>query len=129
MKFPKFMKPKTLFSGLAIAGAASLFSLANGSTVSADTISVTPSSDDWGNGMMYFSKDGVPSWTNYVVLRLNGRVVFCLDPWTLAVHGADYDYNESKYTQSVTNLGKANAPVDEEFGKNSDILQSDSLVT
>ena len=114
MKFPKFMKPKTLFSGLAIAGAASLFSLANGSTVSADTISVTPSSDDWGNGMMYFSKDGVPSWTNYVVLRLNGRVVFCLDPWTLAVHGADYDYNESKYTQSVTNLGKANAPVDEE---------------
>ena len=114
MKFPKFMKPKTLFSGLAIAGAASLFSLANGSTVSADTISVTPSSDAWGNGMMYFSKDGVPSWTNYVVLRLNGRVVFCLDPWTLAVHGADYDYNESKYTQSVTNLGKANAPVDEE---------------
>ena len=114
MKFPKFMKPKTLFSGLAIAVASSLLSLANGSTVSADTISVTPSSDAWGNGMMYFSKDGVPSWTNYVVLRLNGRVVFCLDPWTLAVHGADYDYNESKYTQSVTNLGKANAPVDEE---------------
>lgn len=108
------MKPRTLFSGLAIAGAASLFSLVNGSTVSADTISVTPSSDDWGNGMMYFNKDGVPSWTNYVVLRLNGRVVFCLDPWTLAVHGDDYDYNESKYTQSVTNLGKANAPVDEE---------------
>lgn len=113
MKFPKFMKPKTLFSGLSIAGAIGLFSIANGSTVSADTISVQKSTDDWSNGMMYFKRDGVDSWTDYVLLRLNGRVVFCLDPWTEAVDGADYDYSNSKYTQDVTNLGKDNVPVDE----------------
>ena len=38
MKFPKFMKPKTLFSGLSVAGAIGLFAIANGSQVSADTI-------------------------------------------------------------------------------------------
>lgn len=113
MKFPKFMKPKTLFSGLSVAGAIGLFAIANGSSVSADTISVQKSTDDWSNGMMYFKKDGVDSWTDYVLLKLNGRVVFCLDPWTEAIEGADYDYNNSKYTKDVTNLGKNNVPVDE----------------
>lgn len=113
MKFPKFMKPKTLFSGLSVAGAIGLFAIANGSSVSADTISVQKSTDDWSNGMMYFKKDGVDSWTDYVLLKLNGRVVFCLDPWTEAIEGADYDYNNSKYTKDVTNLGKDNVPVDE----------------
>ena len=113
MKFPKFMKPKTLFSGLSVAGAIGLFAIANGSSVSADTISVQKSTDDWSNGMMYFKKDGVDSWTDYVLLKLNGRVVFCLDPWTEAIEGADYDYNNSKYTKDVTNLGKGNVPVDE----------------
>lgn len=113
MKFPKFMKPKTLFSGLSVAGAIGLFAIANGSQVSADTISVEKSTDSWSNGMMYFNKDGVDSWTDYVLLRLNGRVVFCLDPWTEAIEGADYDYNNSKYTKDVTNLGKDNIPVDE----------------
>lgn len=113
MKFPKFMKPKTLFSGLSVAGAIGLFAIANGSSVSADTISVQKSTDNWSNGMMYFKKDGVDSWTDYVLLKLNGRVVFCLDPWTEAIEGADYDYNNSKYTKDVTNLGKDNVPVDE----------------
>lgn len=113
MKFPKFMKPKTLFSGLSVAGAIGLFAIANGSSVSADTISVQKSTDDWSNGMMYFKKDGVDSWSDYVLLKLNGRVVFCLDPWTEAIEGADYDYNNSKYTKDVTNLGKDNVPVDE----------------
>lgn len=113
MKFPKFMKPKTLFSGLSVAGAIGLFAIANGSSVSADTISVQKSTDDRSNGMMYFKKDGVDSWTDYVLLKLNGRVVFCLDPWTEAIEGADYDYNNSKYTKDVTNLGKDNVPVDE----------------
>lgn len=107
------MKPKTLFSGLAIAGVAGLFSVANGQSVSADTISVNPSTDSWANGMMYFERNGVPSWSEYVLLRLNGRVVFCVDPWTEAVDGSEYAYSNSKWTQDVTTVGKAQVPVDE----------------
>lgn len=113
MKFPKFMKPKTLFSGLSVAGAIGLFAIANGSSVSADTITWQQSTDAWSEGMMYFERDGRESSSKYVLLRLNDRVVFCLDPWTPVVDGADYDYNESKYTKDVTSLGEANAPVDE----------------
>lgn len=113
MKFPKFMKPKTLFSGLSVAGAIGLFAIANGSQVSADTITWQQSTDAWSEGMMHFERDGRESRSKYVVLRLNDRVVFCLDPWTLVVEGADYDYNESKYTKDVTNLGEANVPIDE----------------
>lgn len=113
MKFPKFMKPKTLFSGLSVAGAIGLFAIANGSQVSADTITWQQSTDAWSEGMMHFERDGRESRSKYVVLRLNDRVVFCLDPWTPVVEGADYDYNESKYTKDVTNLGEANVPIDE----------------
>lgn len=113
MKFPKFMKPKTLFSGLSVAGAIGLFAIANGSSVSADTITWQQSTDAWSEGMMHFERDGRESRSKYVVLRLNDRVVFCLDPWTPVVEGADYDYNESKYTKDVTNLGEANVPIDE----------------
>lgn len=113
MKFPKFMKPKTLFSGLSVAGAIGLFAVANGSQVSADTITWQQSTDAWSEGMMHFERDGRESRSKYVVLRLNDRVVFCLDPWTPVVEGADYDYNESKYTKDVTNLGEANVPIDE----------------
>lgn len=113
MKFPKFMKPKTLFSGLSVAGAIGLFAIANGSQVSADTITWQQSTDAWSEGMMHFERDGRESRLKYVVLRLNDRVVFCLDPWTPVVEGADYDYNESKYTKDVTNLGEANVPIDE----------------
>lgn len=113
MKFPKFMKPKTLFSGLSVAGAIGLFVIANGSQVSADTITWQQSTDAWSEGMMHFERDGRESRSKYVVLRLNDRVVFCLDPWTPVVEGADYDYNESKYTKDVTNLGEANVPIDE----------------
>lgn len=113
MKFPKFMKPKTLFSGLSVAGAIGLFAIANGSQVSADTITWQQSTDAWSEGMMHFERDGIESRSKYVLLRLNDRVVFCLDPWTLVVEGADYDYNESKYTKDVTNLGEANVPIDE----------------
>lgn len=113
MKFPKFMKPKTLFSGLSVAGAIGLFAIANGSQVSADTITWQQSTDAWSEGMMHFERDGRESRSKYVVLRLNDRVVFCLDPWTPVVEGADYDYNESKYTKDVTNLGAANVPIDE----------------
>lgn len=113
MKFPKFMKPKTLFSGLSVAGAIGLFTIANGSQVSADTITWQQSTDAWSEGMMHFERDGRESRSKYVVLRLNDRVVFCLDPWTPVVEGADYDYNESKYTKDVTNLGEANVPIDE----------------
>lgn len=113
MKFPKFMKPKTLFSGLSVAGAIGLFAIANGSQVSADTITWQQSTDAWSEGMMHFERDGRESRSKYVVLRLNDRVVFCLDPWTPVVEGADYDYNESKYTKNVTNLGEANVPIDE----------------
>ena len=113
MKFPKFMKPKTLFSGLSVAGAIGLFAIANGSQVSADTITWQQSTDAWSEGMMHFERDGRESRSKYVVLRLNDRVVFCLDSWTLVVEGADYDYNESKYTKDVTNLGEANVPIDE----------------
>ena len=113
MKFPKFMKPNTLFSGLSVAGAIGLFTIANGSTVSADTITWQQSTDAWSEGMMHFERDGRESRSKYVVLRLNDRVVFCLDPWTPVVDGADYDYNESKYTKDVTNLGEANVPIDE----------------
>lgn len=113
MKFPKFMKPKTLFSGLSVAGAIGLFAIANGSQVSADTITWQQSTDAWSDGMMHFERDGRESRSKYVVLRLNDRVVFCLDPWTPVVEGADYDYNESKYTKDVTNLGEANVPIDE----------------
>lgn len=113
MKFPKFMKPKTLFSGLSVAGAIGLFAIANGSQVSADTITWQQSTDAWSEGMMHFERDGRESRSKYVVLRLNDRVVFCLDPWTPVIEGADYDYNESKYTKDVTNLGEANVPIDE----------------
>lgn len=113
MKFPKFMKPKTLFSGLSVAGAIGLFAIANGSQVSADTITWQQSTDAWSEGMMHFERDGRESRSKYVILRLNDRVVFCLDPWTPVVEGADYDYNESKYTKDVTNLGEANVPIDE----------------
>lgn len=113
MKFPKFMKPKTLFSGLSVAGAIGLFAITNGSQVSADTITWQQSTDAWSEGMMHFERDGRESRSKYVVLRLNDRVVFCLDPWTPVVEGADYDYNESKYTKDVTNLGEANVPIDE----------------
>lgn len=113
MKFPKFMKPKTLFSGLSVAGAIGLFAIANGSQVSADTITWQQSTDAWSEGMMHFERDGRESRSKYVVLRLNDRVVFCLDPWTPVVEDADYDYNESKYTKDVTNLGEANVPIDE----------------
>lgn len=113
MKFPKFMKPKTLFSGLSVTGAIGLFAIANGSQVSADTITWQQSTDAWSEGMMHFERDGRESRSKYVVLRLNDRVVFCLDPWTPVVEGADYDYNESKYTKDVTNLGEANVPIDE----------------
>ena len=113
MKFPKFMKPKTLFSGLSVAVAIGLFAIANGSQVSADTITWQQSTDAWSEGMMHFERDGRESRSKYVVLRLNDRVVFCLDPWTPVVEGADYDYNESKYTKDVTNLGEANVPIDE----------------
>ena len=113
MKFPKFMKPKTLFSGLSVAGAIGLFAIANGSQVSADTITWQQSTDAWSEGMMHFERNGRESRSKYVVLRLNDRVVFCLDPWTPVVEGADYDYNESKYTKDVTNLGEANVPIDE----------------
>ena len=113
MKFPKFMKPKTLFSGLSVAGAIGLFAIANGSQVSADTITWQQSTDAWSEGMMHFERDGRERRSKYVVLRLNDRVVFCLDPWTPVVEGADYDYNESKYTKDVTNLGEANVPIDE----------------
>lgn len=113
MKFPKFMKPKTLFSGLSVAGAIGLFAIANGSQVSADTITWQQSTDAWSEGMMHFERDGRESRSKYVVLRLNDRVVFCLDPWTPVVEGADYDYNESKYTKDVTNLGETNVPIDE----------------
>ena len=113
MKFPKFMKPKTLFSGLSVAGAIGLFAIANGSQVSADTITWQQSTDAWSEGMMHFERDGRESRSKYVVLRLNDRVVFCLDPWTPVVEEADYDYNESKYTKDVTNLGEANVPIDE----------------
>lgn len=113
MKFPKFMKPKTLFSGLSVAGAIGLFAIANGSQVSADTITWQQSTDAWSEGMMHFERDGRESRSKYIVLRLNDRVVFCLDPWTPVVEGADYDYNESKYTKDVTNLGEANVPIDE----------------
>ena len=113
MKFPKFMKPKTLFSGLSVAGAIGLFAIANGSSVSADTITWQQSTDAWSEGMIHFERDGRESRSKYVVLRLNDRVVFCLDPWTPVVEGADYDYNESKYTKDVTNLGEANVPIDE----------------
>ena len=113
MKFPKFMKPKTLFSSLSVAGAIGLFAIANGSQVSADTITWQQSTDAWSEGMMHFERDGRESRSKYVVLRLNDRVVFCLDPWTPVVEGADYDYNESKYTKDVTNLGEANVPIDE----------------
>lgn len=113
MKFPKFMKPKTLFSGLSVAGAIGLFAIANGSQVSADTITWPQSTDAWSEGMMHFERDGRESRSKYVVLRLNDRVVFCLDPWTPVVEDADYDYNESKYTKDVTNLGEANVPIDE----------------
>lgn len=113
MKFPKFMKPKTLFSGLSVAGAIGLFAIANGSQVFADTITWQQSTDAWSEGMMHFERDGRESRSKYVVLRLNDRVVFCLDPWTPVVEGADYDYNESKYTKDVTNLGEANVPIDE----------------
>lgn len=113
MKFSKFMKPKTLFSGLSVAGAIGLFAIANGSQVSADTITWQQSTDAWSEGMMHFERDGRESRSKYVVLRLNDRVVFCLDPWTPVVEGADYDYNESKYTKDVTNLGEANVPIDE----------------
>lgn len=113
MKFPEFMKPKTLFSGLSVAGAIGLFAIANGSQVSADTITWQQSTDAWSEGMMHFERDGRESRSKYVVLRLNDRVVFCLDPWTPVVEGADYDYNESKYTKDVTNLGEANVPIDE----------------
>lgn len=113
MKFPKFMKPKTLFSGLSVAGAIGLFAIANGSQVSADTITWQQSTDAWSEGMMHFERDGRESRSKYVLLRLNDRVVFCLDPWTPVVEGADYDYNESKYTKDVTNLGEANVPIDE----------------
>lgn len=113
MKFPKFMKPKTLFFGLSVAGAIGLFAIANGSQVSADTITWQQSTDAWSEGMMHFERDGRESRSKYVVLRLNDRVVFCLDPWTPVVEGADYDYNESKYTKDVTNLGEANVPIDE----------------
>ena len=107
------MKPKTLFSGLSVAGAIGLFAIANGSQVSADTITWQQSTDAWSEGMMHFERDGRESRSKYVVLRLNDRVVFCLDPWTPVVEGADYDYNESKYTKDVTNLGEANVPIDE----------------
>lgn len=113
MKFPKFMKPKTLFSGLSVAGVIGLFAIANGSQVSADTITWQQSTDAWSEGMMHFERDGRESRSKYVVLRLNDRVVFCLDPWTPVVEEADYDYNESKYTKDVTNLGEANVPIDE----------------
>lgn len=113
MKFPKFMKPKTLFSSLSVAGAIGLFAIANDSQVSADTITWQQSTDAWSEGMMHFERDGRESRSKYVVLRLNDRVVFCLDPWTPVVEGADYDYNESKYTKDVTNLGEANVPIDE----------------
>ena len=113
MKFSKFMKPKTLFSGLSVAGAIGLFAIANGSQVSADTITWQQSTDAWSEGMMHFERDGRESRSKYVLLRLNDRVVFCLDPWTPVVEGADYDYNESKYTKDVTNLGEANVPIDE----------------
>ena len=113
MKFPKFMKPKTLFSGLSVTGAIGLFAIANGSQVSADTITWQQSTDAWSEGMMHFERDGRESRSKYVVLRLNDRVVFCLDPWTPVVEDADYDYNESKYTKDVTNLGEANVPIDE----------------
>ena len=111
MKFHKFMKPKTLFSGLSVAGAIGLFAIANGSQVSADTITWQQSTDAWSEGMMHFERDGRESRSKYVVLRLNDRVVFCLDPWTPVVEDADYDYNESKYTKDVTNLGEANVPI------------------
>ena len=111
-KLPQFMTPKTLFSGLTIAGAVGLSVLAGNTNVSADTISVNRASS-YGNGMMYAEKDGVPSWSTYEVLKLNDRVVFCMDPWTAVEEGADYDYNDSKYTQSVTTVGKAGVGIDE----------------
>ena len=69
------MTPKTLFSGLTIAGAVGLSVLAGNTNVSADTISVNRASS-YGNGMMYAEKDGVPSWSTYEVLKLNESVDF-----------------------------------------------------
>lgn len=111
-KLPKFMSPKTMFSGLTVTAAVGLSVIAGNADVSADTISVNRAST-YGNGMMYAEKDGVPSWATYEVLKLNDRVVFCMDPWTAVQEGADYDYNQSKYTQDVTTVGKAGVSIDE----------------
>ncbi len=70
MKFPKFMKPKTLFSGLSVARQSVICNLQM-VLVSADTITWQLNQLVRGaRSMMHFERDGRESRSKYVVLEM-----------------------------------------------------------